>query len=105
MSGTDPVDETAGAEMEDAASRAQIEKFKTESKKLMDDNKDHFKDFARAFIVLQDHCKYDEAAKVFKHRHVCHKQAVGGDEEKQAKAKELLATITGEWEPKDKFFI
>lgn len=88
--------------MDDAAAMAQVEKFKKEAKELMDNNKDAFT-FPRAFLVLEDNAVYDAASKSIKHNFVCHKQIMGGTQETQDKAKELLATIKGDWTPKEMF--
>jgi len=55
-----------------------INKFSAESKAMMDEHKDKFSDFPRAFLVLVDDCVFDARNNKLNHSMTCHTQLMGG---------------------------
>ena len=70
----------AGTGPESEAVNAAVEKFKAESKKMMDDNSDAFKAFQRAFLVLVKESKYSMSESKWNHKLTCHSVLAGKGE-------------------------
>lgn len=56
-----------------------INKFTAESKAMMEEHKEKFEAFPRAFLVLVDDCVFDARKNKLNHNMTCHSQLVGGN--------------------------